>query len=389
MTSTLSPCRLLPPHCTRYPGSPALPKMSSLAKGKSHEGYSSDSESRRAASTQPGAKRRPSRAGTRSVTTLTAAQLERKRANDREAQRAIRQRTKDHIEQLERRIAELTSVNDTSARLRDALQRVEELEQEVAMLRAQLGHPGGSMGATETAGEFLLRHSLTRSPVSPIKWSVRAVDFSFFAVSDSPSITPIPPSPGNHLSALGRPSRPSFTRGPTSVSSTSHHPPVQQSDHWQSSSAYGAAVAQGIPGGPGGRAAEVSQSSGAVQWSPHPHQTGPAMPAPPAGAGGGYHPAEANMSSVNYGYMLDSTGQPLPYQPNSQPMGYSTSTSPHPPPNFQGQHLGGHVTPGQQYSQYAAQQPYGTDQGQPHSPHGGLPIMTRPSADQPPFYHHT
>jgi len=32
----------------------------------------------------PGAKRRPSRAGTRSVATLTTAQLERKRANDRE-----------------------------------------------------------------------------------------------------------------------------------------------------------------------------------------------------------------------------------------------------------------------------------------------------------------
>jgi hypothetical protein len=32
----------------------------------------------------PGSKRRASRAGTRSVATLTAAQLERKRANDRE-----------------------------------------------------------------------------------------------------------------------------------------------------------------------------------------------------------------------------------------------------------------------------------------------------------------
>ena len=37
-----------------------------------------------------GPKKRPSRAGTRSVNTLSATQLERKRANDREAQRAIR-----------------------------------------------------------------------------------------------------------------------------------------------------------------------------------------------------------------------------------------------------------------------------------------------------------
>jgi hypothetical protein len=45
--------------------------------------FVSNSENRPKSIT-PGAKRRPSRAGTRSVATLTAAQLERKRANDRE-----------------------------------------------------------------------------------------------------------------------------------------------------------------------------------------------------------------------------------------------------------------------------------------------------------------
>src|ERR1700733_2929750 len=55
----------------------------------------------------PASKRRASRAGTRSVATLTAAQLERKRANDREAQRAIRQRTRDYIDQLEKQVADL------------------------------------------------------------------------------------------------------------------------------------------------------------------------------------------------------------------------------------------------------------------------------------------
>lgn len=93
--------------------------------------------------TQGGPKKRPSRAGTRSVSTLTAAQLERKRANDREAQRAIRQRTKEHIENLERRIAELTSVDDNGSKVIELMRRNEALEQEIAMLRGQLGQGVG------------------------------------------------------------------------------------------------------------------------------------------------------------------------------------------------------------------------------------------------------
>ncbi|OHF02435.1 BZIP transcription factor [Colletotrichum orchidophilum] len=47
--------------------------------------------------------------GSRGVANLTPEQLAKKRANDREAQRAIRERTKKQIETLERRIQELTS----------------------------------------------------------------------------------------------------------------------------------------------------------------------------------------------------------------------------------------------------------------------------------------
>jgi hypothetical protein len=111
----------------------------------------------------PGAKRRPSRAGTRSVSTLTAAQLERKRANDREAQRAIRQRTKDHIETLERRISELSATNDTSAKLMQALQRNEELEQENAILRSRLNH---AVAAMSENGTYLLHCFLWRRLVT-------------------------------------------------------------------------------------------------------------------------------------------------------------------------------------------------------------------------------
>jgi|SRR5947207_10809890 len=114
-----------------------------LQTSASEETFSSCSEGPPKA--QPGAKRRPSRAGTRSVSTLTAAQLERKRANDREAQRAIRQRTKEHIENLERRIQELTATNETGAKLMAALKRNEELEQENQILRSRLNHAVAAM----------------------------------------------------------------------------------------------------------------------------------------------------------------------------------------------------------------------------------------------------
>jgi hypothetical protein len=88
------------------------PHMASLNRSPVYDDHSSGSERKHSSA---GAKKRPSRAGTRSVTTLTAAQLERKRANDREAQRAIRQRTKDHIETLERQVRDLTAQIGTNS----------------------------------------------------------------------------------------------------------------------------------------------------------------------------------------------------------------------------------------------------------------------------------
>lgn len=117
--------------------------------------YSSEDSKRQST---PGAKRRPSKAGKRSVTTLTAAQLERKRANDREAQRAIRQRTKDHIDQLERQIADLTSNQDNSSKLVEVLRRNDELESENAMLKSRLNHAFSALGYTES-GAYHLQES--------------------------------------------------------------------------------------------------------------------------------------------------------------------------------------------------------------------------------------
>lgn len=122
--------------------------MDQTKKSPAYDEMSSGSEARQQT---PGLKKRPSRAGTRSVNTLTAAQLERKRANDREAQRAIRQRTKDHIDSLERQVRELTAQLDNSGagKLMEVMRRNDELEQENAVLRARLSHAVSSLGVPE------------------------------------------------------------------------------------------------------------------------------------------------------------------------------------------------------------------------------------------------
>lgn len=57
----------------------------------------------------PTKRRKPNRSVSRGVANLTPEQLAKKRANDRDAQRAIRERTRTQIETLERKIEELTA----------------------------------------------------------------------------------------------------------------------------------------------------------------------------------------------------------------------------------------------------------------------------------------
>ncbi|KAK2666777.1 hypothetical protein RAB80_017894 [Fusarium oxysporum f. sp. vasinfectum] len=70
------------------------------------------------------------RKGTRSVSTLTPSQLARKRANDRETQRAIRARTKEHIDRLERELEELKSEQSRDQTVKELLRRNQALEEE-------------------------------------------------------------------------------------------------------------------------------------------------------------------------------------------------------------------------------------------------------------------
>lgn len=69
---------------------------------------------------------------------MTDAQLSRKRANDREAQRSIRQRTKDRIEGLEQRIKELTDEQNDGRSMEDVERRNVELESELRRLKENL-----------------------------------------------------------------------------------------------------------------------------------------------------------------------------------------------------------------------------------------------------------
>ena len=104
--------------------------------------------------------------GTRSVSTLTPSQLARKRANDREAQRAIRARTKEHIENLERQVEELRSQQGQSMIVQDLLRKNKALEDELNRLRESLGLPttSGSAGSIYTSSSSAYSGASLRTP---------------------------------------------------------------------------------------------------------------------------------------------------------------------------------------------------------------------------------
>lgn len=92
------------------------------------------------------------------MSTLSSAQLERKRANDREAQRAIRQRTKDHIDGLERTVHELRNANESNENMVVMTQRRNrELEEENGYLRSKLGETGYQLNIHPPERQYILQ----------------------------------------------------------------------------------------------------------------------------------------------------------------------------------------------------------------------------------------
>ncbi|RMZ87074.1 hypothetical protein DV736_g5703, partial [Chaetothyriales sp. CBS 134916] len=88
-------------------------------------------------SSQPSRKRKATSSGSRGVASLTPEQLAKKRANDRDAQRAIRERTKQTIEGLERRIRDLESAQPYQE-LQVVLRQKESIQAENDEIRRRL-----------------------------------------------------------------------------------------------------------------------------------------------------------------------------------------------------------------------------------------------------------
>lgn len=102
--------------------------------------------------------------GTRSVSTLTPSQLARKRANDREAQRAIRARTKEHIERLEHELEELRSTQSRDKTVQELLRRNKALEDELRQLKESMGV---SMTSSPYSGPTGTTYTTLVSPPPP------------------------------------------------------------------------------------------------------------------------------------------------------------------------------------------------------------------------------
>lgn len=120
-----------------------------------------------------GTRKRKAASG-RGVASLTAEQLAKKRQNDREAQRAIRERTKNTIESLEQRIQELTSqqpyqelqaiIRQKDAALAENEEIRRRLAQAVSLLQPLLGVHGlpalsEQLSATTPTSATSLHHS--------------------------------------------------------------------------------------------------------------------------------------------------------------------------------------------------------------------------------------
>jgi hypothetical protein len=129
-------------------------------------------------------KRRKTGRGSRGVAHLTPEQLERKRANDREAQRAIRERQRLKTEQYEREIAELKATQPYRE-LQSVVRQKEAVEAELADVKRRMAAIVGMiqpiLGAPEGARMFyspLLRpvHADTRHQHQPAGLMARATD---------------------------------------------------------------------------------------------------------------------------------------------------------------------------------------------------------------------
>ena len=129
-----------PPQHAAIDGGGGRPTATPLNNGLLNSGASTGAAGAldwKSSTSPPNSRKRKAGIGSRGVANLTPEQLEKKRANDREAQRAIRERTKIQIETLEARIRELTSTQPYQE-IQNILRQKELVELENADIKRRL-----------------------------------------------------------------------------------------------------------------------------------------------------------------------------------------------------------------------------------------------------------
>jgi len=165
---------------------------------------SGTTESHSPAANDHGKKRRTQSA--RGVANLTTEQLARKRANDREAQRAIRERNKTHIDRLNQRIRELENqqpyldlqlvLRDKDAAVAENADIKQRLESVMAILQPMVRGQAGLNGAPFTPPARPSSSLLTRAQNWPLPPSAsRCLSPSTTATTMHPPTRPRPPPP--------------------------------------------------------------------------------------------------------------------------------------------------------------------------------------------------
>ncbi|KAI0484421.1 hypothetical protein GGR56DRAFT_613756 [Xylariaceae sp. FL0804] len=181
------PTPLAPPPPHHQAPTLAREPTSPHKRGHPHDAHSPPSN---ASSPQPGGpdgpedqrtKRRRTGPGSRGVANLTPEQLAKKRANDREAQRAIRERTKNQIETLEQRIRDLTS-QQPYQELQAVIRQKEAVEAENAEIKNRLA------AIMALIQPIFLNHQAAGAYASPVPT---------FA-PPAPPPQPPPPPPSSH-----------------------------------------------------------------------------------------------------------------------------------------------------------------------------------------------
>ncbi|KAL9039848.1 MAG: hypothetical protein Q9214_004708 [Letrouitia sp. 1 TL-2023] len=142
-------------------------------------------------------KRRTSTTGSRGVANLTPEQLAKKRANDRDAQRAIRERTKAQIESLERKIRELSS-QQPYQELQNVVRQKDSVEAENADIKRRLASALAILQPllTAQAGPGTAAHTHdVNSPIPLLRHSFRSEQHLHLSNLHSVAADPTEPPP--------------------------------------------------------------------------------------------------------------------------------------------------------------------------------------------------